>query len=201
VTSWNGDHTHTINTGVRATSTVQPQTIKTLLYIVIATSTKTDIQVDIDNIATDLNGKAGVDLSNLSTTGQSILDNKANISLSNVDNNAKILMSGMGMPSNKYINLTLGASGTKYTAPSDGYIQLVKEATEVNQSIAISPVELYTGVGNSDCLTYSQSVANQILAIYTPVRKGEQFYIYHSPAGSVLTFKFIYAVGSGSEVQ
>jgi hypothetical protein len=33
-------------------------------YIVIATSTKTDIQVDIDEIATDLNGKADTDLTN-----------------------------------------------------------------------------------------------------------------------------------------
>ena len=33
-------------------------------YIVIATSTKTQIEVDIDEIATDLNGKADVDLSN-----------------------------------------------------------------------------------------------------------------------------------------
>lgn len=33
-------------------------------YIVIATSTKTDIQVDIDEVVTDLNGKADVDLSN-----------------------------------------------------------------------------------------------------------------------------------------
>ena len=33
-------------------------------YIVIATSTKTDIEVDIDEIATDLNCKADVDLSN-----------------------------------------------------------------------------------------------------------------------------------------
>lgn len=45
--------------------TVQPQTIKVLYYIVIATSTKTDIQVDIDEIATDLNGKADRDLTNL----------------------------------------------------------------------------------------------------------------------------------------
>lgn len=45
-------------------STVQPQSIKVLYYIVIATSTKTNIQVDIDEIATDLNGKADVDLSN-----------------------------------------------------------------------------------------------------------------------------------------
>lgn len=34
-------------------------------YIVVATSTKTDIQVDIDEIATDLNGKADTDLSNV----------------------------------------------------------------------------------------------------------------------------------------
>lgn len=33
-------------------------------YLVIATSTKTDIEVDIDEIATDLNGKADVDLTN-----------------------------------------------------------------------------------------------------------------------------------------
>ena len=46
-------------------STVQPQTIKAFYYIVIATSSKTDIQVDIDEIATDLNGKADTDLSNV----------------------------------------------------------------------------------------------------------------------------------------
>jgi hypothetical protein len=44
-------------------TTVQPQTVKVLYYIVIANSTKTDIQVDIDEIATDLNGK--VDKSDL----------------------------------------------------------------------------------------------------------------------------------------
>lgn len=46
-------------------STVQPQTIKCYYYIVIATSTKTDIQVDIDNVVSDLNGKADRDLSNV----------------------------------------------------------------------------------------------------------------------------------------
>lgn len=46
-------------------TTVQPQTIKALLYICVATSVKTQIQVDIDNIATDLNSKADKDLSNV----------------------------------------------------------------------------------------------------------------------------------------
>lgn len=45
-------------------NTVQPQSVKVLYYIVVATTTKTDIEVDIDEIATDLNGKADVDLSN-----------------------------------------------------------------------------------------------------------------------------------------
>lgn len=48
-------------------NTVQPQTIKQLVYVVIANSTKTEIEVDIDQIATDLNGKADVDLLNLSS--------------------------------------------------------------------------------------------------------------------------------------
>lgn len=38
-------------------NTVQPQSIKVLYYIVIATSTKTDVEVDIDQIATDLSHK------------------------------------------------------------------------------------------------------------------------------------------------
>lgn len=37
--------------------TVQPQSIKYPYYIVVATVTKTDIEVNIDNIATDLNNK------------------------------------------------------------------------------------------------------------------------------------------------
>lgn len=45
-------------------NTVQPQSVKVLYYIVIATSTKTAIEVDIDEIATDLNGKADIDLTN-----------------------------------------------------------------------------------------------------------------------------------------
>lgn len=38
-------------------TTVQPQSIKALLYICVANSVKTQIQVNIDNIATDLNRK------------------------------------------------------------------------------------------------------------------------------------------------
>lgn len=46
-------------------STVQPQTVKYLVYIVVASTPKTTIQVNIDNIATDLNEKLDKDLSNI----------------------------------------------------------------------------------------------------------------------------------------
>lgn len=49
-------------------TTVQPQTIKVLYYIVLSNSDKTDIEIDINNITTDLNGKADTDLSNISPT-------------------------------------------------------------------------------------------------------------------------------------
>ncbi len=73
-TSSNGNHNHIVNTGVGVSSTVQPQTIKAFYYIVIATSTKTEIQVDIDEVVTDLNDKADVDLANLSSSGKLVLD-------------------------------------------------------------------------------------------------------------------------------
>lgn len=47
-------------------NTVQPQSIKGYVYIVISNVTKTAVQSDIDEIATDLNGKADTDLSNIS---------------------------------------------------------------------------------------------------------------------------------------
>lgn len=46
-------------------NTVQPQTINCFYYIVISTLAKTNIEVDIDEIATDLNGKADKDLANI----------------------------------------------------------------------------------------------------------------------------------------
>ena len=85
-------------------TTVQPQTIKGYLYIVIANTAKTNIEVDIDEIATDLNGKADVDLSNM-----------------NASQSAKNTIVNWGMPD--YANgISLSSSSFPYTAPSDGYV-------------------------------------------------------------------------------
>lgn len=66
-----------LSNGIYSNSdTVQPQTVKAYIYIVIATLTKTNIEVDIDEIATDLNGKADKDLVNVSPSDvRNALDN------------------------------------------------------------------------------------------------------------------------------
>ena len=75
-------------------------------YIVIATSTKTEIQSDIDEIATDLNGKADVDLSNI-----------------NASQSAKNEIISWGMPDyNGQIQLPTGTTEQTYTTPSIGFI-------------------------------------------------------------------------------
>lgn len=56
-------------------STVQPQTIKCYYYIVVATSAKTNIEVDIDEIATDLNNKVNSsDLSEVQCVVETFVD-------------------------------------------------------------------------------------------------------------------------------
>lgn len=81
-TTSNGAHTHTVTVNNNSSAlfgnsdTVQPQTVKGFMYIVVANSAKTDIEVDIDNVMTDLNGKADTDLKNLTEAGESHFDSK-----------------------------------------------------------------------------------------------------------------------------
>ena len=48
------------------------------------------------------------------------VDSVVNSNASNFSQAGRSYLSGFGMPSNKYINLTLGASGSTYTAPANG---------------------------------------------------------------------------------
>jgi len=173
--SWTGTTGNPIySNNIQNTSTVQPQTTKVYYYIVVATGTKTDIEVDIDEIATDLNGKADTDLTN-------------------VDNTAHIMIAGQGMPSKtKYTALSLGASGTNYTAPANGYFCI---AITTN-----STGGLYIYRGNN--VRYGQSVlysSGQWVESFIPVNKGDKIAIQYNGTPSGSYFYFIYAVGSESE--
>ncbi len=138
-------------------------------YIVLTNSVKTNIEVDIDEIATDLNGKADVDLSNVNVSGTS-------------------LASGWSMPSSRYIDLTLGASGATYTAPANGYFYLQKIATSTTQVLLM--------VNNSKIGSiFTTNDTNRGVQSYIPVSKGDTLSVTYSLGGATTVFRFVYAEG------
>ena len=154
---------------------IHEEAIKVLYYIVIATSTKTDIQVDIDEIATDLNGKADVDLTNVNNAGTS-------------------LGAGWAMPSDTYIDLTLGASGTTYTAPANGWFVGRMTSTSSAQILGL----VCMSGGNIQSIKYS-SGNNQNLAVFLPSEKNDMVELWYGTTPQV--FRFVYAKGSESEAS
>lgn len=97
-------------------STVQPQTIKCFYYICVATSAKTDIEVNINKIATDLNNKA-----DKATTlaGYNITDGM-NTNASNATATAMATITSWGVPD--YDNATTITWNTTYQADKDGIV-------------------------------------------------------------------------------
>lgn len=140
-------------------------------YIVVATSTKTEIEVDIDQITADLANKADKNLANITPT-----------------QDVKSEITSWGMPSNNYVNLTLGASGSLYTAPTNGYFVLRKIASANGQQIEI--INNTTGIG---ALSFGNS--GSWLLGFTIAKKGEQVYVAYTAGGTTQAFRFIYAEG------
>lgn len=162
-------------------STVQPQTIKVLYYIVVATTSKTEIQSDIDEIATDLNGKADTDLSNCT-------------------NVASTKMAHNAMPSNTYTDLTVGASGTSYTAPADGYFYAFSACSNNGYN------DLSIRIGGSTFMNQTRGDISfsdntySALEVSLPVIKNEIVTISWSNATNI-HIRFFYANGSESEAN
>lgn len=194
--SWTGSTSAPSYTdNIQNSSTVQPQTIKYMIYIVVATSAKSELIIDIDNIATDLNGKADTDLSNITESA-----NVTNKSLSNVNNSGKILMSGMGMPSNTYNSLAIGASGTTYTAPTNGYFYIHGDSYNNSNFHAITVFYNSANSWDTPVIRINQPATSAGAADLIPVKKGQTIRIEFSD----MTMKhviFVYAVGSESEAS
>lgn len=137
--------------------------------------------VDINQIATDLNGKADVDLTNVNDTGKTVLSRAT-------------------LPSATARNeLTLGSSGTEYTAPANGWVMFSKTSTNAGQYIRLYSLTN----GNYIALnTYLYSTtSSQTLAICMPVYKGQKFVATYTAGGTTAYFRFSYTQGSESEAN
>lgn len=118
---------------------------------------------------------------------------KLDLDASNLNNNGKSLIAGLGMPSSVYDDLTLGASGATYTAPANGWFYLNKSGNAGEYNIITN---------NSNGLqTGGIQVAGQHRVPPMPALKGDIISISYTSTLAVNMFRFIYAEGSKSEAN
>ena len=105
-----------------------------------------------------------------------------------VDYNDTGFISNQSAPSQNVIEMSLGTSGTVYTAPTDGYFFVSKKSTASNQSL---------GVGGFDIsYTSFSSAANQNLNLSIRVGAGNKVKIEYSLGGVTNSFYFIKTIGA-----
>lgn len=117
------------------------------------------------------------------------VDSVVNSNASNFSQAGKSYLSGLGMPSSRYIDLTLGSSGTTYTAPANGWFWFSK----------IAGTNLY-GVGienkRNGMIIGSDAGALGSGNAVMPVLAGDNVVVRYSATGKTLGFRFIYAQGN-----
>ena len=98
-------------------------------------------------------------------------------------------VAGLAMPSDKYIDLTLGASGTKYTAPVNGWVRFVYKTTSQGGwgNLVNSTTDLWIGLPGS-------SYTDGRHSMFIPVKKGDVYIIQYSGSTGE-SLRFIYAEG------
>ena len=101
----------------------------------------------------------------------------------------KAEVSGWGMPSNKSINLSVGASGSVYAAPANGYFAF----STTNTASAVN----YTYLRNetTNMCFYAMANAGIVADGFIPAKKGDLVSLGYV-SSIINTFKFIYAEGS-----
>lgn len=110
----------------------------------------------------------------------------------NITAEGKAALSGLGMPSNRYTNLELGASGTTYTAPANGWFIIRATATQ-----AYAFMNLYC-IDTKMLQIADLTMTEDQCGLHIPVLKGHRvgvWYAYFALSGTEDTFRFIYAEG------
>ena len=106
-----------------------------------------------------------------------------------LDYNDKSTISGWSMPSSRYIDLTLAASGRIYTAPANGYFYLVKVAGKDNGDIQ------FKNRTKNIVQEVITKTSNNWLYLLMAAQKGDVFEIAYGATGDTKKFRFIFAEG------
>lgn len=119
------------------------------------------------------------------------LQSYASIDLSNINDTATNACAHYAMPSDSYVDLTLGASGSTYTAPADGWFTLAIHASATQQYINLGIVGLMS-------TTVYSSSASGALRVFLPCSKGQTVSYTYTAGGTTDRWRFIYAQGAKS---
>ncbi len=95
---------------------------------------------------------------------------------------------GIGFLSEKSVDLVLGASGSSYTAPANGWAVISKKTSAANQYVSV-------GIGSSIRDICYIPISGSSAGASVQVRKGQAFYCTYSAGGTLDFFRFIYAQG------
>lgn len=117
------------------------------------------------------------------------VDSVVNSNASNFSQSGRSYLSGLGMPSGRYIDLTVGADGSTYTAPANGWFIISGKPT-VDAGYCIMDTNNYEP-------TYMTTNSNGWYDRgFIPVRKGQVMTLrYGNYEIEAHRFKFVYAEG------
>ena len=103
-------------------------------------------------------------------------------------------LSGLSMPSEKYIELELGEQGATYTAPANGWFAIRKTTGITNGSFTLA---VWNPIGPDEI--YRTTMCNHAeiaeIAFAVPVSKGQIVAVDYDATGQTEYFRFIYAQG------
>ena len=120
------------------------------------------------------------------------VDSIANSNASNFSQAGRSYLPGLGMPSNRYIDLTLGASGSTYTAPANGWFFLNTWAT----STATAYYQLHNRTSDLALLAVPDQGHVYQQKGFIPCKTGDIVALVYSNIDTTKTrWRFIYAQG------
>lgn len=139
------------------------------------------------------NGKLmkGFELGVYSYDGSIVTNLKMKQPIRAVDYSDSSTVSGWGMPSSKYIDLTIGATNTRYTAPANGWVNFEMRMTSGLHQLS-NVTKNYLGMVQYTTGTNTMTVS------CIPVCKGDIFTIVYNNQGSNTAnnrLRFMYAEG------
>ena len=109
--------------------------------------------------------------------------------MTNITKAGQSVLSGFGLPSNRYVDLTLGATESVYIAPANGVYAFAKKSSGANQYIRLR--NLTNGMTETNRSVVSGSEINEILTCM----KGDNIEASYTAGGDTIYFRFIYASG------